>query len=74
MASPVEVGVPCRIICMDESLNHLSLEDARKYLDDAWNEYKQFFVDKSTDLGELAEKIMEVNSKFNLPWYKRYYG
>ena len=57
------------VIYKYEQLNHLSYEDAQKYLKYVWSIYQEFFKDnlKFPDL----DRIIEVNKDFDLPWYER---
>ena len=57
------------IIYKHEELNHPSYEDAQEYLEYIWTAYQEFFQDglKNPSL----ERIIEVNSNFDLPWYER---
>ena len=57
------------IIHKHEQLNHLSYEDAREYIEQAWSAYQVLFKDglKDPDI----DKIIAINKNFDVPWYKR---
>lgn len=57
------------IIHKHEELNHLSYENAREYIAQAWSAYQVFFKDglKVPDI----DKIIAINKNFDVPWYKR---
>lgn len=57
------------IIYKHEQLNHLSYEDAQKYIEQVWHAYQGFFND-SLDIPDIG-KIIAVNKNYDVPWYDR---
>lgn len=57
------------IIHKHEQLNHLSYEDAREYIEQAWSAYQELF--KDGDNPPDIERIIAINKNYDVPWYER---